>query len=170
MVPAAKSPRPSTPSLPCCRGISVAVSARTFSRKSWRRMGKRLSPHCGDHWAGLLQVSASHRQFIAARILCGNVPHRGMEAFIPELGVGFAFLERQKRITVYGGDYYLDLLFNHGRLRRLAGNRTQARRFQAGCEGADGAVSAMAGQLRTARGRRFAHLAHFVCWQVCPRY
>jgi predicted nuclease of restriction endonuclease-like (RecB) superfamily len=44
---------------------------------------------------------------------------REMEAFILELGVGFAFMERQKRITVDGDDYYLDLLFYHRRLRRL---------------------------------------------------
>lgn len=42
-----------------------------------------------------------------------------MEAFILELGVGFAFLERQKRITVDGDDYYLDLLFFHRWLKRL---------------------------------------------------
>lgn len=44
---------------------------------------------------------------------------RDMESFILELGVGFAFLERQKRITVDGDDYYLDLLFFHRRLSRL---------------------------------------------------
>ncbi len=44
---------------------------------------------------------------------------REMETFILELGVGFAFLERQKRITVDGDDFYLDLLFFHRRLRRL---------------------------------------------------
>jgi len=44
---------------------------------------------------------------------------REMEAFILEIGVGFAFLERQKRITVDGDDFYLDLLFYHRRLRRL---------------------------------------------------
>jgi len=44
---------------------------------------------------------------------------REMESFILELGVGFAFLERQKRITVDGDDYYLDLLFYHRRLQRL---------------------------------------------------
>lgn len=44
---------------------------------------------------------------------------REMESFILELGVGFAFMERQKRITVDGEDYYLDLLFFHRRLRRL---------------------------------------------------
>lgn len=44
---------------------------------------------------------------------------REMESFILELGVGFAFMERQKRITVDGDDYYLDLLFYHRRLNRL---------------------------------------------------
>lgn len=44
---------------------------------------------------------------------------REMEAFILELGVGFAFLERQKRISVDGDDFYMDLLFFHRRLRRL---------------------------------------------------
>ncbi len=44
---------------------------------------------------------------------------REMEAFILELGVGFAFLERQKRMTVDGEDYHLDLLFYHRHLRRL---------------------------------------------------
>jgi predicted nuclease of restriction endonuclease-like (RecB) superfamily len=50
---------------------------------------------------------------LEAAILCE------MEAFILELGVGFAFMERQKRITLDGDDYYLDLLFFHRRLRRL---------------------------------------------------
>ena len=44
---------------------------------------------------------------------------REMEAFMLELGTGFAFLERQKRITVDGEDYYLDLLFYHRGLNRL---------------------------------------------------
>jgi predicted nuclease of restriction endonuclease-like (RecB) superfamily len=44
---------------------------------------------------------------------------REMESFILELGVGFAFLERQKRITLDGDDFYVDLLFYHRRLRRL---------------------------------------------------
>lgn len=44
---------------------------------------------------------------------------REIEAFLLELGAGFAFLERQKRITLDGDDHYLDLLFYHRRLRRL---------------------------------------------------
>jgi len=44
---------------------------------------------------------------------------REMESFILELGVGFAFMERQKRITIDGNDYFIDLLFYHRDLRRL---------------------------------------------------
>jgi len=44
---------------------------------------------------------------------------REIESFLLELGTGFAFVERQKRITLDGDDYHLDLLFYHRRLRRL---------------------------------------------------
>jgi len=48
-----------------------------------------------------------------------NALLREIEAFLLELGAGFAFVERQKRITLDGDDHYLDLLFYHRRLRRL---------------------------------------------------
>jgi predicted nuclease of restriction endonuclease-like (RecB) superfamily len=60
---------------------------------------------------------------------------REMEAFILELGVGFAFLERQKRITVDGVDYYLDLLFYHRFLRRLVGIDLKLGEFKPGDKG-----------------------------------
>lgn len=44
---------------------------------------------------------------------------REIERFLLELGAGFAFVERQKRITVDSDDYYIDLLFFHRKLRRL---------------------------------------------------
>jgi predicted nuclease of restriction endonuclease-like (RecB) superfamily len=44
---------------------------------------------------------------------------REIERFLLELGAGFAFVERQKRIIVDGDDYYIDLLFFHRRMRRL---------------------------------------------------
>ena len=44
---------------------------------------------------------------------------REMEQFLLELGVGFSFVARQKRISVDSDDYYLDLLFFHRGLRRL---------------------------------------------------
>lgn len=44
---------------------------------------------------------------------------REIERFLLELGSGFAFVERQKRIVLDGDDYYIDLLFFHRRMRRL---------------------------------------------------
>ena len=44
---------------------------------------------------------------------------RELESFLVELGSDFAFVARQKRITVDGEDFYLDLLFYHRSLRRL---------------------------------------------------
>jgi predicted nuclease of restriction endonuclease-like (RecB) superfamily len=42
-----------------------------------------------------------------------------LEQFILELGNGFAFLERQKRISIDAIDYHLDMLFYHRKLNRL---------------------------------------------------
>ena len=42
-----------------------------------------------------------------------------LQRFIIELGTDFAFLARQKRISIDGEDYRLDLLFYHRKLRRL---------------------------------------------------
>jgi predicted nuclease of restriction endonuclease-like (RecB) superfamily len=60
---------------------------------------------------------------------------RDMESFILELGVGFAFLERQKRITLDGVDHYLDLLFYHRHLRRLVAIDLKLEEFKPGDKG-----------------------------------
>ena len=60
---------------------------------------------------------------------------RELEAFILELGSDFAFVTRQKRMTVDGEDYYLDLLFYHRRLRRLVAIDLKLGKFQAGDKG-----------------------------------
>lgn len=56
---------------------------------------------------------------------------REIERFLLELGVGFAFVERQKRIVIDGEDFYLDLLFYHRRLRRLVLVELKLGAFQA---------------------------------------
>jgi len=60
---------------------------------------------------------------------------REMERFILELGVGFTFVARQKRISVDEDDHYLDLLFFHRRLRRLVAIDLKLRDFQPGDKG-----------------------------------
>jgi predicted nuclease of restriction endonuclease-like (RecB) superfamily len=44
---------------------------------------------------------------------------RELESFLMELGAGFTFVARQKRIIVDGDDFYIDLLFYYRDLRRL---------------------------------------------------
>lgn len=44
---------------------------------------------------------------------------RELEQFLLELGIGFCFLARQKRIVIDDKDFHLDLLFFHRGLRRL---------------------------------------------------
>src|SRR5882757_2379749 len=44
---------------------------------------------------------------------------REMGRFLIELGGGFTFVERQKRVTLNGRDYHIDLLLFHRRMRRL---------------------------------------------------
>jgi predicted nuclease of restriction endonuclease-like (RecB) superfamily len=60
---------------------------------------------------------------------------RELEAFLLELGTDFTFVARQKRISVDGEDYYLDLLFYHRRLRRLVAIDLKLVRFRAADKG-----------------------------------
>lgn len=60
---------------------------------------------------------------------------RELERFLLELGTDFTFVARQKRITVDGEDYYIDLLFYHRRLRRLVAIELKIGRFQAADKG-----------------------------------
>jgi predicted nuclease of restriction endonuclease-like (RecB) superfamily len=53
-----------------------------------------------------------------------------LENFILELGNGFTFVERQKRIILDGKDFYLDLLFFHRKLKRLVPIELKLRDFR----------------------------------------
>jgi predicted nuclease of restriction endonuclease-like (RecB) superfamily len=60
---------------------------------------------------------------------------REMERFIIELGAGFSFVARQKRIIIDGDDFYLDLLFYHRKLRRLVAIDLKLEKFKAADKG-----------------------------------
>ncbi|MFN7352722.1 MAG: YhcG family protein [Burkholderiales bacterium] len=55
---------------------------------------------------------------------------RDMERFLLELGAGFSFVARQKRVSVGADDFYLDLLFYHRHLRRLVAVELKLEKFQ----------------------------------------
>jgi predicted nuclease of restriction endonuclease-like (RecB) superfamily len=58
-----------------------------------------------------------------------------LETFILELGKGFAFMERQKRMIIDGDDFYLDLLFYNRKLKRLVAIELKLGKFEAAHKG-----------------------------------
>ncbi|SDR01777.1 Predicted nuclease of restriction endonuclease-like (RecB) superfamily, DUF1016 family [Chryseobacterium soldanellicola] len=58
-----------------------------------------------------------------------------LQKFISELGSDFAFLSRQKRITIDNKDYYLDLLFYHRKLKSLVVIELKLGEFEAAHKG-----------------------------------
>jgi len=60
---------------------------------------------------------------------------RDLEQFILELGTGFTFVERQKRIILDGVDFYLDLLFYHRKLKRLIAIELKLDKFKPAYKG-----------------------------------
>ena len=58
-----------------------------------------------------------------------------LQKFIIELGSDFAFMARQKRITIDNDDYYIDLLFYHRRLKCLVVIDLKLGKFEAAYKG-----------------------------------
>ena len=58
-----------------------------------------------------------------------------LQRFITELGNDFAFLSRQKRISIDNRDYYIDLLFYHRRLKCLIAIDLKIGEFDAAYKG-----------------------------------
>lgn len=60
---------------------------------------------------------------------------REIEHFLLELGSGFSFIARQKRIQIDSRDYYIDLLFYNRRLRRICALDLKLGEFDAAYKG-----------------------------------
>lgn len=60
---------------------------------------------------------------------------REIEQFILELGSGFTFVERQKRMIIDGEDFKLDLLFYHRKLKRLVAIDLKLGKFKSAYKG-----------------------------------
>ncbi|MBX3627819.1 MAG: DUF1016 family protein [Rhizobacter sp.] len=127
-------------------GWSVRELTRQIERKAFERQalasaqaGAALLPEPGaapaqvfkdPYFLDFLGLRQGHDEAdLEAAIL------RQLEAFILELGRGFAFVERQKRMVIDGDDFYLDLLFFHRRLRRLVAIELKLGRFKAAHKG-----------------------------------
>lgn len=64
-----------------------------------------------------------------------NAVLREIEAFLLELGDGFAFLARQKRMVIDGKDFKLDLLLYHRKLHRLVAIELKLGEFEPAYKG-----------------------------------
>jgi predicted nuclease of restriction endonuclease-like (RecB) superfamily len=76
---------------------------------------------------GFLGLPAKHSESDLEQAILDD-----MQRFLCELGAGFAFVERQKRIVVDGKDYHLDLLFYHRYLRCLVAIELKTRDLEPG--------------------------------------
>ncbi|MFZ3208906.1 MAG: PDDEXK nuclease domain-containing protein [Geobacteraceae bacterium] len=59
-----------------------------------------------------------------------NAILREIESFLLEMGSGFSFVARQKRMSIGKDDFYLDLLFYHRFLKRLVAIELKLESFQ----------------------------------------
>ena len=64
-----------------------------------------------------------------------NAILKELELFLLELGNGFTFVERQKRMIIDGDDHYLDLLFYNRKLQRLVAIELKIDKFKAKYKG-----------------------------------
>lgn len=64
-----------------------------------------------------------------------NAILRDLEKFLLEFGGGFAFVARQKRITISNEDYYIDLLLYHRGMKRLVAIELKLGKFKAAYKG-----------------------------------
>lgn len=81
----------------------------------------------------LLDVLGLHDGYLEADLEAAIL--RELERFILELGGGFSFVARQKRMIIDGEDFHLDLLFFHRRLKRLVAVELKIGKFEASHKG-----------------------------------
>jgi len=94
---------------------------------------ERMSPELLMRDPYILDFLGLHDTYLESDLEAAIV--REMEAFLLELGAGFSFVARQKRIQLDADDFYLDLLFYNRKLRRLVAIELKVGEFKAAYKG-----------------------------------
>lgn len=94
---------------------------------------ERMSPELLMRDPYILDFLGLHDTYLESDLEAAIV--REMEAFLLELGAGFSFVARQKRVQLDGDDFYLDLLFYNRKLRRLVAIELKVGEFKAAYKG-----------------------------------
>lgn len=114
------------------RELRKQISTKTFERSSIANL-QNTSNHPAIHNTFkdpyFLDFLGLQNTYLEKDLEAGIL--RELEAFILELGKGFAFVERQKRMIIDGEDFHLDLLFYHRNLKRLVAIELKLGKFEA---------------------------------------
>ena len=122
-------------------GWSVRETRRQIERKAFER--KEIAQVQAEDDSEALSTTFKDPYFLdflglkegyLENDLEGAILHE-LEHFILELGKGFAFVERQKRMIIDDEDFYLDLLFYHRKLKRLVAIELKIGKFKAAHKG-----------------------------------
>ena len=118
------------------RDLRRAISHKAYERREIA--GSQLGPGAmvpADTFSDpyLLDFLGLHDGYLEADLEAAIL--RDLEAFLLEVGTGFTFVERQKRMVIDGKDFHLDLLLFHRPLRRLVAVELKIGEFDARYEG-----------------------------------
>ncbi len=115
--------------------VATTVNA-TLTMLYWQ-IGKRINDEIlkGERATyGKQIVSALSRQLQYEKDLEDAIL-RELEKFLLELGAGFTFIARQKRLQIDNEDFYIDLLFYNRKLKRLIAIDLKLGKFKAAHKG-----------------------------------
>jgi len=120
---------------------TVRELRHAISRKAWERRAiadSQLGPGSmvpADTFSDpyLLDFLGLHDGYLEADLEAAIL--RDLEAFLLEVGTGFTFVERQKRMVIDGKDFHLDLVLYHRPLKRLVAVELKIGEFDARHEG-----------------------------------
>ena len=106
--------------------IPCSTSERHYreSRRNWPGRSSRRSRQSGEIGPALVLKDPYILDFLGLKDQYierdfEDAILRELEMFLLELGAGFSFIARQKRIQLDGEDFYIDLLFYNRKLKRL---------------------------------------------------
>ena len=114
------------------RDLRKQITTKTYERATIANIQTNLSEHHfqntfkDPYLLDFLNLGNAHLEKDLEQAILND-----LEKFILELGKGFTFVERQKRMIIDDEDFYLDLLFYHRKLKRVVAVELKLGKFQA---------------------------------------
>jgi predicted nuclease of restriction endonuclease-like (RecB) superfamily len=119
------------------RELRSQIARKAFERSEIAdtKLALAEANHLGGHFKDpyFLDFLGLHEGYLENELESALL--KELELFILEMGKGFAFVERQKRMIIDGEDFYLDLLFYHRKLKRLVAVDLKINHFKAAFKG-----------------------------------